>query len=865
MGRNDVAGGVQDLLEDDELVSLGQALGVELEGHLDGAGGRLGLEGRARGRLVAVLVEERLSGALVHERAHGDVGLAGDEALVGHRVDDLGLAGLDDLVAVGGVGRLGAHLDGDVDGLALVGEVRVRRHLGSVLAKALEHDQVAAAEQARVEGDLDVLAARRERGGELGLGLHGHARGVGHGLAGRLVDEGGRELVLLAGLQPLVGDRVDDLGLGVGRDVLVAVRPVLCRGGDARALLVVKAHPHGLGHRRVAIDPEAPGDELEALVGIAAQLGHDVGAVRQGRQRVVDRRRGAVLAEREPDSCLGVHVVGPDRSLMAEQGVVGVGVPRVPVPAARGRRVAVAVRHQHVRLAGGRVLDGERDHEAGVVGLALLGDFEVVAHHLVAELERGAVRGGAHDLAAGADLEGAGLAVGQQVAPVRRRLPHVVGSVRQCVGRGLRGVGAGLVVPCGGQRGHGLARLAPFAVNEDLVRRAVRDGELDPVEAGVLARRLLVAAARERLGRLQLLVGLGHLHAAAEDLVGHGVAREVAHLVGLHGERDGGVAGVVALGRAGLDDAVIARGKRVGAGRGDVRPVLGRGLDRGAYLAVGVVLATDQHVAAGLVNDGEARAVERGVALGLRARFGVGLGDLDSARGPAEAHERLGAAAGPDAERLEPGGDLAGARLHLGEGPADQLGFRPGGELGARAVRGSRLGPRVGVGDEHVARSRVLGVVPAAAVVPAAGEHRRVEAGRAERVPDGRGHVAARHGACRVGARRGRRGRGLGAVGDVPVGAHPRGGEAAVGDLAADGHVYRARRGVGGRGRHGGEQRPRRQDERHGASEELFLQGAVFRCVHLPPPYLSTLRCARGASCSAARLAWRACSARSAR
>ena len=93
-----------DFLEDDELVSLGQVLGVELEGHLDGAGGRLGLEGRARGHLVAVLVEERLSGALVHERAHGDVGLAGDEALVGHRVDDLGLAGLDDLVAVGGVG-----------------------------------------------------------------------------------------------------------------------------------------------------------------------------------------------------------------------------------------------------------------------------------------------------------------------------------------------------------------------------------------------------------------------------------------------------------------------------------------------------------------------------------------------------------------------------------------------------------------------------------------------------------------------------------------------------------------------------------------------------------------------------------------
>ena len=38
-----------------------------------------------------------------------------------------------------------------------------------------------------------------------------------------------------------------------------------------------------------------------------------------------------------------------------------------------------------------------------------------------------------------------------------------------------------------------------------------------------------------------------------------------------------------------------------------------------------------------------------------------------------------------------------------------------------------------------------------------------------------------------------------------------------------------------------------------------------FAAFIFPPPYLSTLRWARGASCSAARLAWRACSARSAR
>ena len=65
-----------------------------------------------------------------------------------------------------------------------------------------------------------------------------------------------------------------------GRLILACVvRPVLCGGGDARALLVAEAHPHSLGHRRIALDSEAPRDELEPLVGIAAQLGHGVGAV----------------------------------------------------------------------------------------------------------------------------------------------------------------------------------------------------------------------------------------------------------------------------------------------------------------------------------------------------------------------------------------------------------------------------------------------------------------------------------------------------------------------------------------------------------------------------------------------------------
>ena len=197
------------------------------------------------------------------------------------------------------------------------------------------------------------------------------------------------------------------------------------------------------------------------------------------------------------------------------------------------------------------------------------------------------------------------------------------------------------------------------------MRRAVRDGELDPVEAGVLARRLLVAAARERLGRLQLLVGLGHLHAAAEDLVGHGVAREVAHLAGLHGERDGGVAGVVALGRSGLDDAIIACGKCVGAGRGDVRSVLGRGLDRGADLSVGVYLPpTSTYRPVSLTTEKLAPSSEA-------SPWGSAPASESSSATltpPADQLKLTSVCEPPpvlDAERLEPGGDPAGARLHL--------------------------------------------------------------------------------------------------------------------------------------------------------------------------------------------------------
>ena len=112
---------------------------------------------------------------------------------------------------------------------------------------------------------------------------------------------------------------------------MVAVRLVGLLGLDLRALLVVEAHPHGLGRGGVALDHEGLGHQVVALVGVAAELFQDVLAVRECGEAVIDCGAGAVLAEGEPDARLGVHVRRLD-ALGGEQAVVAVGVAAVLVP-----------------------------------------------------------------------------------------------------------------------------------------------------------------------------------------------------------------------------------------------------------------------------------------------------------------------------------------------------------------------------------------------------------------------------------------------------------------------------------------------------------------------------------------------------
>ena len=69
---------------------------------------------------------------------------------------------------------------------------------------------------------------------------------------------------------------------------MVAVGLVGLLGLDLRTLLVVEAHPHGLGRGGVALDDEGLGHELIALVGVASELFQHVLAVRKRCQPVVN-------------------------------------------------------------------------------------------------------------------------------------------------------------------------------------------------------------------------------------------------------------------------------------------------------------------------------------------------------------------------------------------------------------------------------------------------------------------------------------------------------------------------------------------------------------------------------------------------
>ena len=340
--------------------------------------------------------------------------------------------------------------------------------------------------------------------------------------------------------------------------------------------------------------------------------------------------------------------------------------------------------------------------------------------------------------------------------------------------------------------------------------------------------------APERLGLAELLVGLGHLHAAAEYVVFAGRAGEVDNLA-LGGDLRGlgPVGAQVALGRRALHDLVGAQRQLVGAGGRHVGgrarvPLGGDGLH---HLAAGVVLAVDVGVLARGVHDVELGAVEPGVALGLVAGLGVLLGDLQAAFLPLEAHENLGAGARVDAVGGEARGHLVGALLDLAPGGAQELGLGPVLELGVRAVGRVAPGAQVGERYEHVARGLVLVVAPAAAVVPLVGEHRLVESGRAVAEPHCGDELLVAHAGLAVGAGRGGFRARVCAVGDLAVRVHAGGGVAGVGYLVADGHLD-------GLGRQGlpGIHHAHAQGERdaHQRSDHLGgHRGLGCSCVHL--------------------------------
>ena len=122
-------------LEDDQGVALLIRSAVKREKQVNVALGFLRRELKHRGDGIAVLVLDRLSGLLVHERAGDLVGLARGHALVMNGIDDQGVGLADDvLVAVELVdgGRLELGL-GDGDRLVLVLEVGVNAYFDALV------------------------------------------------------------------------------------------------------------------------------------------------------------------------------------------------------------------------------------------------------------------------------------------------------------------------------------------------------------------------------------------------------------------------------------------------------------------------------------------------------------------------------------------------------------------------------------------------------------------------------------------------------------------------------------------------------------------------------------------------------------
>ena len=274
-------------LECDHLGVLRDAGGVEGEGHLDLSVALLGREDGLSGDGLAVHLKGLLRdvailvGHLHMEAALQGVGLAGDDVLVLHGVDDRGLAvGHDVLVAVMAVQRGGADLRaGDRGGLLAVLDVLMAGDFNAGALKGLEdHDVRLVGDGAGVEGEghLDLAAGGLRREG--GLSRHRlaiHLKRLRREVAvfiGLLHLHGTLQGVLLAGDEAGVFHGVHDDRLVIGDDVLVAVDAVQRGGGDEGVL-----DRDGL---RLVLDVRMGGD-FDAVL-LKGLEGHDFRVVGDG-------------------------------------------------------------------------------------------------------------------------------------------------------------------------------------------------------------------------------------------------------------------------------------------------------------------------------------------------------------------------------------------------------------------------------------------------------------------------------------------------------------------------------------------------------------------------------------------------------
>lgn len=420
--------------------------------------------------LAAVSREDGQAGVGIHEDACHGVINAGQGVLVGDIIGDGGLRiGDDGLIAVKLVGS-GCRDASDAGGrgLLLVLDVLVLCDGYTAAFKGLEHHEVGLVlDGTGIEGeghiDLAVSGIGRE-GGLSGDGLAVHLKRLGSDLAvlvGLLDLHGTLHGVLLAGDEAGVFHGVDDGGLRIGHDVLVAVVAVESGGGDARVAdgdrlplildvgvgrefmaVVLK----GLERDEVRLVLEGEGVEREGHVhGALGALGREGGFSRHGLTVHFQNFLGdlaLIIGLLDVQGALDGVLLAGDEVLVGHT----VGDGRLVV----SRHVLVAVRAIHGGGADFRLDDGHLLVHVGLIGVLSDEGATIIVQLLIDRdglaAEGDGVDGELHDLKAGwvlsreSLLHGDGVAGGVQqdvagrgVVKLRRQL---VVAVREEVGVG---------------------------------------------------------------------------------------------------------------------------------------------------------------------------------------------------------------------------------------------------------------------------------------------------------------------------------------------------------------------------------------------------------------------------------------------